>query len=163
MTCVTAADLHRTIPAVEGQGKSPKQEREARGGGGTAPSLQFPLMDYLKSSFFLKYLAYFMVLECERYNVKSPLGKDGSCSNAMDMSIFLFWKKKEWGGDGFLQGFKTHVIFIFSISQHNSQRGTKVIIARVKLRGSYLLRFNKPTEGGGPARRFRKHSGAKRM
>lgn len=102
-----------------------------------------------------------MVLECERYNVKSPLGKDGSCSNAMDMSIFLFWKKK--GEGGFLQGFKTHVIFIFSISQHNSQRGTKVIIARVKLQGSYLLRFNKPTEGGRPARRFRKHSGAKRM
>lgn len=69
-----------------------------RGVGGTAPSLQFPLMDYLKSSFFLKYLAYFMVLECEHYNVKSPLGKDGSCSNAMDMSIFLFWKKKEGGG-----------------------------------------------------------------
>lgn len=40
-----------------------------------------------------------MVLECERYNVKSPLGKDGSCSNAMDMSIFLFWKKKEGGVD----------------------------------------------------------------
>lgn len=89
--------------------------------------------------------------------MKSPLGKDGSCSNAMDMSIFLFWKKRR----EFFQGFKTHVIFIFSISQHNSQQGTKVIIARVKLRGSYLLWFNKPTEEEWPARGFWKHTGAK--
>lgn len=89
--------------------------------------------------------------------MKSPLGKDGSHSNAMAMSIFLFWKKS-WD---FLQGFKTHVIFIFSISQHNSQRGTKVIIARVKLQGSYLLWFNKPTEEEGPERIFCNHTGAK--
>lgn len=90
--------------------------------------------------------------------MKSPLAKDGSCSNAMDVSIFLFWEKKK--GE-FLQGFKTHVIFIFSISQHNSQRGTKVIIARVKLQGSYLLWFNKPTEEEQPARIFCNHTGAK--
>lgn len=60
-------------------------------------------------------------------NVKSLLAEDGRCSNAMDTSIFLFWRKKKS-----FQGFKIYVIFMFSISEHKSQQGTKVIIHRVQ-------------------------------
>lgn len=64
------------------------------------------------------------------------------------------------GKKSFCRDLKSHVIFIFSISQHNSQRGTKVIIARVKLWGSYLLEFHKSTEDEQGAKIFCKHTGA---
>lgn len=37
-----------------------------------------------------------MLILYKLYNVKSLLAEDGCCSNAMDTSIFLFWREKNF-------------------------------------------------------------------
>lgn len=48
--------------------------------------------------------------------MKSPLAKYGSSSNGNGCVNFLVLEKKN-----VFQGFEVHVIYIFSISGHNSQ------------------------------------------
>lgn len=67
MTCVTATDLHWTIRAVQGQGKSPKQRKERGWGLGgdliePTPFFFIPSDELFKKFISPKCLAYFMVL-----------------------------------------------------------------------------------------------------
>lgn len=59
MTCVTATDLHRKIPPVEGQGRNARGGEEQHTGAPLAPVFTNGLF---KKFIFLKYLAHFMVL-----------------------------------------------------------------------------------------------------
>lgn len=93
VTCVTGPDRHRAAPPVQGQGRSAQHRRDKE-------NLLNPLLVRLGMSeklIFPKSWVHFMVLQRARYNVKSPLAKDECCSNAMDMTIFLFCEEYKSG------------------------------------------------------------------